>query len=660
MHVVALDYESYYSSTVSIKTMGAYHYLRHPEMDIYMLSIDAEGFQYVGRPEGFDYSTISGPDFTIISHNYSFETCVNDRLKELGVIPKSWKPAQEHCTADLCAFLGLPRDLAGAVKAVFGVDLSKNVRTNMKGKLPKDLSPTELEDLNEYALLDSIWCRKLWEKLSHLWPEWEREISRINREMGIRGIDVDYEKLEWAANHRLRKIMAGALRKLPWIDNRGVETIIETGDNPFGLQPLSKKAVAIECESLGIEPPESMAAASEEFEDWLEEHSPRVRWVNAMRAYRRANALREKILKIIERRMWNGRTTISFLYCGAGNTRRFSGTGGVNFQNLSRKPIFGVNLRNYILPCAAGTASEVFAPVDLSQIEARCLPWLAGDTETLELVRQGYHIYEVHARRQMGWEKGDLKAENPLLYALAKARVLALGFGAGHLKFLVMAKLYVKKAEYTEIFNKPVSQAQIDRYLEHWEYVYKRKDDESAAWSMFYGKWKKESEQKKRFRVNAWEQVNDFRENSPKVTAFWKRMDDVARAAAQSPERELRLELPSGNCLIYRKMRLSKDGVACVIIRNGRFVNAKLYGGLLTENLCQALARDIFCYGMLEADRQGYDLAMHTHDELVPRVPVDAAPERLENLIRIMSANPPWIPDMPIGAEGELCSFYKK
>jgi len=659
-HTIAHDYETYYDSQVSIKTMGAYHYLRHPGMDIYMLSIQASnGFKFVGRPEEFDYGTIDGSDFRVIAHNLSFEARVNERLKELGVIPKGWQPAEMHCTADMCAYLGLPRALADAVKAVFSVDLSKAVRSDMKGKRPEDLSPNEMEALKEYAMLDSIWCLKLWETLSPHWPQWEREVSRINREMGLKGIDVDYVKLEWAANHRLRNVMAGALRKLPWIEDRAIPTILQSGDNPFGLQPLSKKAVALECEKLHIEPPVSMAAASEEFEEWLDEHSSKVRWINAMRAYRRANALREKILKIIERRMDNGRTPIEWLYCGAGNTRRFSGTGGVNFQNLSRKPIFGVNLRNYVLPCAAGKSDRLFGPSDKSQIEARCLPWLAGDTETLDLVRSGMHIYEVHARRQMGWSKGKLKDENPLLYALAKARVLALGFGAGHLKFLVMAKLYVSKEEYTAIFNKPVSEAKTGTYLEHWEHILTRWDDDTA-WKIFFGKWRTESEQKRRFRVNAWEQVNDYRENSPKVTALWKQLDEVARKAAQSPERELRLALPSGNELIYRKMRLTKDGVACVIVRNGAFVNAKIYGGLLTENLCQGLARDIFCYDMLEADRQDYDCAMHTHDELVPRLPVDVAHERLDNLVRIMSTNPPWIPDMPISAEGELTPFYKK
>lgn len=656
MNTVAIDFETFWSAEVSLKTMGTHAYLRHEQQDIYMLSVVADnGFQYVGRPENFDWVSISGPNFRVLAHNMTFEQQVIIRLKELGVVPEEWAPAELHCTADLCAYLAVPRDLAGACKTIFKEDISKNVRSNMKGRLPKDLSPQELIDLDEYALLDSIWCLKLWQKCEKHWPLWERDVSRINRETGIKGIDADYEGLEWAANHRLLKIMVAALKKIPWVPSEHAEAIArkEMVSAP-GCAPLSIHAVRKECVRLGIEPPLSMAKDSDEFDKWFEENRRQVKWALAMRAFRRSNMLREKCLTIMERKKEDGRTPTSWLYAGAGNTKRFSGSGGVNYQNLSRGKIFGVDLRSYILP----GEGKLFAISDLSQIEARALPWLTRDYEALEKMATGTSIYQIHAENQMGWSGTSLKKEEPLLYALAKARVLALGFGAGHAKFVAMAKLYIGLADYEAIFGVKVDSETVDRYVTHWERIAVNKGEENrAAWVV---EWNALTAKERRFRVNSWLQVEDFRTNSPKVTALWRALDNHAKSSANSPERLLQLELPSGNKLTYRNCRVTGDGVTATIVRNGKFCAAKVYGGLLVENLCQALARDIFCYHMVEADKAGLDLCLHTHDELVARAEASIAETQLKLLTDIMSSNPPWIPDIPLAAEGETSAHYKK
>lgn len=68
---------------------------------------------------------------------------------------------------------------------------------------------------------------------------------------------------------------------------------------------------------------------------------------------------------------------------------------------------------------------HLLAAVDLSQIEPRVLNWLAGNHQLLQRIRDGFPIYEAHARDSMGWTGGTLKKENPGLYSLAKARCLA-------------------------------------------------------------------------------------------------------------------------------------------------------------------------------------------------------------------------------------------
>src|SRR6185369_3555960 len=84
---------------------------------------------------------------------------------------------------------------------------------------------------------------------------------------------------------------------------------------------------------------------------------------------------------------------------------------------------------------------------DLSQIEPRVLAWLVKDKVALAAMAAGDSPYVAHAKASMDWNpsnpkwvKGDLKKEDPGSYALAKVRVLGLGYGAGWRKFITMAQ----------------------------------------------------------------------------------------------------------------------------------------------------------------------------------------------------------------------------
>lgn len=65
-----------------------------------------------------------------------------------------------------------------------------------------------------------------------------------------------------------------------------------------------------------------------------------------------------------------------------------------------------------------------------------------------------------------------------------------------------------------------------------------------------------------------------------------------------------------------------------------------LYGGILTNNLVQGTARDIQAHGMVNLERAGYPIVMHTHDEIVAEVPRGCG--SVEEFERIVNALPPW------------------
>src|SRR5882724_1290016 len=182
-----------------------------------------------------------------------------------------------------------------------------------------------------------------------------------------------------------------------------------------------------------------------------------------------------------------------------------------------------------------------FVICDLAQIEARVLLTLIKDYGQLELIRKGVSPYEAHARASMGWEGGELKTEDPKRYKLAKARVLALGYGCGWKKFIFMAyqPAYLGK-DAKEVFSAPV---QTQDVLNFQDFLYKYEKDKVNI-----QKWNRREEALEREWVNSWLIVNDFRRSNPRIPKFWELLDRSIKACDGS---DYSIRLPSGRELRY-------------------------------------------------------------------------------------------------------------
>ena len=83
-----------------------------------------------------------------------------------------------------------------------------------------------------------------------------------------------------------------------------------------------------------------------------------------------------------------------------------------------------------------------------------------------------------------------------------------------------------------------------------------------------------------------------------------------------------------------------------------------MYGGLLVENIVQALARVIVADQALMAHRAGYKVATTTHDEAVLVVGEAKAEQALADLMGWMKTPPAWCADLPLSAEGGCAVSY--
>lgn len=578
--VFAVDFESTYAKDFDIKSLGAWNYLNDPRCDVYLMGVAGDGFQWAGHPKDFDWSILDGA--VVVAHNLAWDGLVIAKLRQDGIIPDGVKFAGGGCTANLSVWLGAPRNLAGATRELLGEDISKDLRAWMKGKTWQDaVDAGRAEDLLQYVLRDARACFDLWRRHSHLWPDHERELAHLTMTAGWRGVRVDTERAESGARV-LERVMWEARNAIPWAD----------GDAAV----LSPKALGEHCRAAGIVPPPSTSEDDPACAAWERVHGERFPWIAAMRAWRKANTLRDKIGVMLARtRPTDGCMGFGLKYFG-GHTGRWSGDAGFNMQNLPRGELHGADLRS----CIVARPGMVLLPCDLAQIEPRILAWLCGDTALLDQLAAGMPLYEAHARQTMGWTGGNLKKEDPRRYALAKARVLGLGYGCGPAKFVEVARTMA---------GLEITPAEAARTVEA------------------------------------------FRSSNRRIPALWAKLQNDFRRSVGG---DFEVELPSGRKLTYRDVR-SAGGWTARVERGGPRI--PFYGGKLCENLVQAVARDVFAEALLRLHRAGVDVVFHVHDEAVCEVDPSTDPREIE---RIMSITPDWLEGCPLAAEAVVTTRYCK
>lgn len=91
------------------------------------------------------------------------------------------------------------------------------------------------------------------------------------------------------------------------------------------------------------------------------------------------------------------------------------------------------------------------------------------------------------------------------------------------------------------------------------------------------------------------------------------------------------------------------------------WVRNSAHGGLIVENICQAVARDILMYHIriLEADTR-FKIIGHVHDEIITLVAKGFQEEAIQAMEQVMSISPLWLPNSLLGAKGFYTNRYTK
>jgi DNA polymerase len=262
---------------------------------------------------------------------------------------------------------------------------------------------------------------------------------------------------------------------------------------------------------------------------------------------------------------------------------------------------------------------------DLSGIEARVLPWLAGDERTLDIFRSGKDIYKHTACGIFNKDYSDIDGD---MRFIGKVATLALGFQGGVNAFTTMGKNYG---------------VEIDETL-------------------------------------ATETVRNYRRANKRIVSLWHTMNDgvmdvvgrtvkcktVGQLLIDLEDDWLTVRLPSGRKLAYYKP-LNEDHENSGRIKttfmgvgfNRKFMRIDTYGGKIVENVTQAVARDVLGANLSVIEAAGYEIVATVHDEVVTLCP-DEEQYNAPALSALLSTSPSWADGLPLDAKGFEGMRYSK
>ena len=644
MRVLHLDIETY--SSAPLPKCGVYRYCDAPDFEILLLSYAFDDAPVVTvdmacgetLPDAFLHA-LEDANVLKIAHNAAFErVCFS---KHLG----HWlDPAQWRCTMVMAWYQTLPGKLADVAVALNvtekkmeeGKDLiryfsmpCKATKTNggRTRNLPRH-APEKWATYKAYNAQDVETERAVYKALlHHSLPEHEWALYALDQRINDRGVRVDrlLVKSAMAVDQAFSEQAFQRAQELTGLENPGSVNQLKAwlADMDMPMESLSKRIVQ-----------EKAAGAEGIVKELLE-----LRLELSKTSVKKYESMARCICK-------DGREHGLLQFGGAARTFRWAGR-LVQAQNLPQNHLPDLNLARDIVRSGdeeqlellfgsvPNTLSELirtafiprdgcrFIVADFSAIEARVLAWLAGEEWVLEEFRGKGKIYEATASRMFHIPQETIVKGHPNYEYRQKGKqaTLSCGYGGG------VGALKAMGAKMPEEEMQPL--------------------------------------------VDAWRAAN------PNIVRFWNALGNAASEVIEKhnsvrvgkvmvyrKEGHLLIRLPGGRDLCYLSPRFVTNrfgsrGIGYLAASaGGKMELQETFGGKIAENCTQAIARDLLAHAMLNLEAAGYPIVFHVHDEAVMEVPIGQG--SVEEACRVMAIPPDWARDLPLRADGDEMTYYKK
>ncbi|WP_367316936.1 DNA polymerase [Ruminococcus bromii] len=659
MHTLSIDVETF--SDVDLKKCGVYKYASSPNFEILLFGVSVNG----GKVTVYDLASGDTVPEDIIralsdnsvikwAYNASFErVCLSVWLRrnypqyfssysiEDDTVRNYLDPSSWRCSLVWGAYMGLPLSLEGIGK-VLKLENQKMAEgkaliryfcvpckpTKANGGRMRNLpehDPVKWSTFIAYNKRDVETEMAIQQKLSKFpVPDFLWEEYHLDQEINDRGIQLDMVLVEQAIaiDERSREELSAKMQQLTALENPNSVQQMKEWLTKHGLEvdSLDKKAVK-----------ELLKTAPPELAEVLE-----LRRQLAKSSVKKYQTMQNAVCA-------DGRARGMFQFYGANRSGRWAGR-LIQLQNLPQNHMAHledarslVRSGDYALLSALyDSVPEVLSELirtafvprdgykfivsDFSAIEARVLSFLAGESWRLKVFAENGDIYCASASA-MFHVPVEKHGQNAHLRQKGKIAELALGYGGsvGALKSMGALEMGLAEEELQPL-------------------------------------------------VDAW------RTSNPNIVQLWWDVDNAVKTTVrQRLDTEthgirfryrsgmLFIVLPSGRqlCYVKPKMGTNKFGGESVTYEGvgstKKWERIESYGPKFTENVVQAISRDILMYAMRTLSH--CFIVGHVHDELIIECSMDVSPDAV---CEQMGKTPPWIKGLNLRADGYETMFYKK
>ena len=279
-------------------------------------------------------------------------------------------------------------------------------------------------------------------------------------------------------------------------------------------------------------------------------------------------------------------------------------------------------------PALIAAPEHVLVAYDWSAVEARVTAWASADPQAedvLQVFRDGRDIYK---REAAGIYKTPEEMVSKEQRQIGKVAILSLGFAGSIGAFSAMGRNY----------GIVLPESDSRRIVDAWR------------------------------RANPW------------AVRYWGKLEEAYTRALRNPGREfpvgritymydgqhLWYALPSGRILCYPFAKFEGDEITYVkaawkpAADAKEWPRARLWRGLATENITQAIAHDLLRETLRKFDALGLSSVAHVHDEAVVECRAEDAERVSALMLEVMTTAPAWAQGLPLAAEGSIMLRYGK
>jgi len=604
MHLVTLDFETYYDREFSLSKLTTEAYVRDPRFEVIGVGLKVNGTatewasgtheQIQDYLNSFDWS-----DVMLLCHNTMFDGAILDW--KFGIRPKVY--ADTMCIARAIHGVETSASLR-AVSEKYGIGEKGTEVVQALGKRREDFTDAELAHYGDYCVNDVDLTYKLFTIMAKDFPRKELKLIDLTLRMFIQPmLELDLGLLEQhlteTRDHKDELLESAGVVKEDLMSNPKFAELLKS----FGVEPPMKESPATGKQTFAF------AKSDEDFKALADHENPQVQALVAARLGTKSTLEETRTQRFIDIAK-RGTLPVPVRYYAA-HTGRWGGDDKINLQNLPSRGVNGKKLKRSIIAPPGYTLIDA----DSAQIEARVLAWLAEQDDLTHAFRAGEDVYVKMASRIYGVAESDVTKDQRFV---GKTTILGAGYGMGAIKFQAQLKNFG--------FDMDIAEARrvISIYREaNWKINKLWRDAQQALVELH---------------------------SSRKISLGYGSVLELV------PE-ETAIRLPSGLLLRYDDLKFDTTEKGVEFHYKTRRGRNRIYGGKVIENVCQAIARCIIGEQMLKIAKK-HRVVLTVHDSVVACVPDEEVEEAQAYVEECMRWIPDWAEGLPINCESGTGKSY--